>query len=339
MTVGSRYRAAGLLVTLAGLGLFAVLVYTTGPSLILAAVRRGGGAFLGMLALAGLRQLLRTAAWWLCIDPAHRTVSFGELFGLRLAGESVTSLTFAGPLLGESAKAVAASQRLPATESASSIFVENLLYSFTIVLFILSGALALVSSVALPHRTQLAVVGVGLALAVPLAVLLLAIRRRIRFLTGMLDRLARRRLRVGALERRRDAIRGFEQQVIAFYTGRPGVVAAVFLLELGTCAAGVAEAYLVLDATAGRASVFAAYSIESVNRAVNAVFPFLPLKLGVDEGGAALVLSALGYTAAEGVALAVVRKARTVALIAIGLVFVARLALWRRDRAPSRERR
>lgn len=338
MSPSKRFHTLAVLATLGGIALFALLIYNTGPAFIVANVIKSWSIFWALLVLAGLRHALRTFAWRLVIHPEHRTVAYHELFALRMAGEAVTSLTFAGPLLGESAKAAAAAQRMPTTETLSSIFIENLVYTFTIVLFILSGGVAFASIAAEAGQAQWIVAGIGLALVLPVVVLQIAIRRRVLILTSMLDLLGRWSLRVGFLDRRREGVRSFEERVIAFYTDRPALFLAIFAIELATCCTGIAEAYLILDATAGNATLFAAYVIEAVNRSVNAIFPFLPLKVGVDEGGTALVFAALGFTAAEGVALAVVRKIRTIVWIGIGLIFMAKLSLssgGRDERAES----
>ena len=338
MSAHRRYRVAAAASTVAGLALFALLVYQTGPGAIAASIRACGSAFALLVLLSGARHLLRTWAWRLCIDPSHRSVAFVDLFNIRLAAEAVTDLTFAGPLLGESAKALAVSQRIPATNSLSSIVIENLVYSLSVVLFIMSGAVVFLAGVALPHRTQLAVLLVGVGMLVPILAIQAAITRRFLILTTLFDRLGVAGIRVAAIDRRRDKIRGFEQQVIDFYTGRRGLFFGVLVLEMLTSVTGVLEAYVILAVTTDHTSLFAAYVIESVNRAVNAIFPFLPLRLGVDEGGAALVFKALGYTTAAGVSLAVIRKIRSIFWIGVGLVCMARYAIWKGGAArPSLE--
>jgi hypothetical protein len=106
----------------------------------------------------------------------------------------------------------------------------------------------------------------------------------------------------------------------------------VLLLELLASVPGILEAYVILLFTTGRASLAVALVVESVYRIVNTLFSFIPLRLGVDEGGAALVLGALGLGASEGVSLAIIRKARTLVWIALGLLVLARHSLGRRER-------
>lgn len=327
MSATSRARVVAAATTTAGLALFGVLVYQTGPATIAASVRACGATFVALVVLSGIRHLLRTIAWQLCIDPAHRVVSFLDLFNIRLAAEAVTDLTFAGPVLGESVKALAMSRRIPATDSFSSIVIENLAYSVSVVLFVMSGVVVFLLGTALPQGTRFAVLGVGLALLTPIAAIQLAVSRRFLVLSAALDRLERRGVRLGPLERRRAKIREFEGRVVDFYTGRKGAVAALLAIELITNVTGVLEAYLILGVVEGHTSLYAGYLVESVNRVVNAVFPFLPLRVGVDEGGAALVFRALGYTTAAGVSLAVIRKIRSIFWIGVGLACMARYAV------------
>src|SRR5262249_31321060 len=114
-----------------------------------------------------------------------------------------------------------------------------------------------------------------------------------------------------------------------------GLFALVLALELLASVPGVVEAWVILYLTTGHASFAVALVLESVYRIVNTLFSFIPLRLGVDEGGAALVLGALGIGAGEGVSLALIRKARTVLWVALGLAVFARETLAAR-RQPNR---
>ena len=100
---------------MAGLALFGFLVYRTGVGTIVSNIELFGAYFLLLLLISGLRQVLRTFAWRYCIEPEHRQMSLWELFKLRLVGDAITDLTFAGPVLGETAKTYAAGEHMPLT--------------------------------------------------------------------------------------------------------------------------------------------------------------------------------------------------------------------------------
>jgi putative ABC transport system permease protein len=86
-----------------------------------------------------------------------------------------------------------------------------------------------------------------------------------------------------------------------------------------------------------------AYIIESLTKVINFVFAFVPGTIGVYEGGTEVVLRTLGFAAATGVALALVRKAAIVCWTSLGLLVLTWRTLpnaWRRvlDRSPRLQR-
>jgi hypothetical protein len=64
-----------------------------------------------------------------------------------------------------------------------------------------------------------------------------------------------------------------------------------------------------------------------VNRVVPTVFKVVPLRVGVDEAGTALFTSVLGLGTAAGVTLALVRKARVLVWVIVGLLLLVRRGL------------
>ena len=160
----NHYQKLSLLWLLVGSVLFAFLVYRTGIHTIVSKLELFGAYFLVLLLISGARQVLRTFAWRYCIEREHRHVGLLELFKLRLVGDAITDLTFAGPVLGETAKTYATGAHMPLTFSLSSIVIENLLYSLAVILFIISGAFVLLGRIAVPHQIRTATVA-GISIA------------------------------------------------------------------------------------------------------------------------------------------------------------------------------
>lgn len=328
----AKHSLVGVAVTLVALALFVYLVSTTGLATILGNIRLLGSTMLLLVAIAATRQVLRTIAWQLCIEPGKRTVSFLELSLIRLAGESITALTFAGPLLGETAKAVVVSRRMPAADSVPSIVVENIVYTFSIALLILAGTFVFLFEYALPERTQVAGIVAAVGAAGALVGFAAALARRWSPARGVMARM-RRSDRFGhLLAGRQEKIHRAEAAVHEFFAERKGAFALVLLFELLACVPGIVEGYIILYVTTGAGSWEAALVLESVLRVVNTLFAFIPLRVGVDEGGAALVLGALGIGAATGVSLAIIRKIRTLIWVAAGVAVFGWYALGRTDR-------
>ena len=61
-------------------------------------------------------------------------------------------------------------------------------------------------------------------------------------------------------------------------------------------AAGVAEIYVTLAWLVAPPTWLVAFIFETVNRLINVVFKFVPMRLGVDEAGSGILASVLGYS-------------------------------------------
>jgi hypothetical protein len=75
-----------------------------------------------------------------------------------------------------------------------------------------------------------------------------------------------------------------------------------------------------------------AFIIEAAVKVIGIAFLFIPMQLGVSEGAYALVFDAMDLSAAAGVALAFLRRARTLAVAGVGLATLAVLTR-RRERS------
>lgn len=325
------FRYVRLLAAFASVALFVWMVSRTGLATILDQMRvLGTGLFL-LIFLSGVRQVLRAVVWQRCIEPEARDLSLLDLFSLRLVGDAITEIAPGGPLLGEPAKVLAASQYMPGLSSASSVFIENVIYGFAALLFMLSGVTLALLDLATPHAFHW--IGGGLFLGLLLLLTLIAwliIGRRTLVLGRIGDYLKNTGLKWTVLERYGQDLRAFEESVHDSFANRRSILFLMLAIEFATNFTGVAEAHLILKATTTHASFTAAYLVESASRAVQFACAFVPFGLGVQEGAAAFTLKAVGYTVSQGVSLAIIRKIRTAFWAGIGLVLAGKLSVVRR---------
>ena len=318
-------RVISLVTTLVGLALLVVLVRRVGTEAVLAGARQVGWGFLAILAISGARILVRAAAWRLCLDPAERKlVSLSQAFGAGLCAEAIGSLTPLGLLASEPAKAAWVRNVLPFGRAMAAVAIENVLYSISVAIVIAAGTIALLVSFKLPAGLQqageLSLVFVAVVFAVLVAALWLA-ARRLAFFSAVAERVAGSG-RIAAKVRRFEAR---AHDAVHLTRGRLGAIA---LMEALFHAGGVAEAYITMWLLTGAApTVLAAFVLETANRIVNVVFRFVPLRMGVDEAGSALMTNVLGLGTTAGVTLAVVRKARVLCWSAAGIVLMIRRGL------------
>jgi hypothetical protein len=320
-----RFKLVMLLICM---GLFVLLVKETGPAVIASRVYEFGAGFLLLILISGIRHLLRTGAWYCAIERHERRVRFRDLFGIRIAGEAITDLTFLGPLLGETVKGVTLSKHVTAEHSASSVVVENLAYSFAIGLLVVSGLVLFVTEFPLHSSLRAGSLMALMVVVLGGSLIGLIVKKRYRVVSRMIDGLKTLNFRwVDRLHDEREKVVLFEENVYSFWHAHKTVSVLILLLEILSIFVGVIEAWIILSLTVHRTSLFAAFMVETVNRVVNLFFAFVPMRIGVDEGGAALVLKTVGFSAVEGVSLAIIRKIRTLFWVALGLVMVSHYSM------------
>src|SRR4051794_40604115 len=106
-----RATISGIVTTIGGVILLASVVYWVGVHAIAADVRQVGWGLLAIIALGGLRFLLRAIAWRLCLEPPH-TLTIRDAFAAVICGDAIGNLTPLGPLVGEPAKAAFVRRRV-----------------------------------------------------------------------------------------------------------------------------------------------------------------------------------------------------------------------------------
>ena len=273
-----------------------------------------------IVALGGLRFLLRAVAWRLCLDPPH-TLRLGDAFAAVICGDAIGNLTPLGPLVGEPAKAAFVRGRVPLAPALTALAIENVLYTLSAAAMIAAGMVALLVRFQLPADVR----GVGeLAIAATFVLFAVAL-----WMLWRQPALISRGARPRAAAPRSTPIGSGSSRTRSTPSPRgtgarcPALAAA----EVGFHALGVAEIYLtlwLLNVT--RPPSLYAFLLETANRLITVVFKFVPLRLGVDEAGTACVRHVDRLAYKTGVALAIIRKVRM-------------LCLGRGRRAPARPRR
>lgn len=310
----------------AGLFLLGYLIYRIGYQNILESVSRVGWGFLLIIGLNIVRHLLRALSLYIAIAPEHRNFRFRNAVSARLGGEAVSFFSFVGPFLGDATKAVLLRKDLPLMHGASAIIIDNILYYVTVVIVVLGGIMTLVFTFG---SNSPAMSNVLIAIAVLsllcFALPLLAIKYRVLPVTFLMEMLERRDLVPRFLSTIQDSFTNVEKNVVDFYHHRRTDFFTVFSISLAVHLVSVTEVFMALRFLGFDAFVSTAFIIESLTKVINAAFGFIPGTIGVYEGGNGLILSTLGYTAAAGVSLALVRRAAILFSTFLGLLIL----LWR----------
>jgi putative ABC transport system permease protein len=312
---------------LLGIALLVYVLRRVGIQPVFDALAQIGVGLFFLFAISGLRHLIRAAAMRTAVPPEHRRFNLWQAFMTRLGGEAISFLTFTGPILGEATKAALLKKRVPLIAGAQALVVDNLLYNVSVALFILSGAVVMLASYDLPAPAYYTLIVIAASATFTLLLVGYALSRRVMPLSWLLDKLQDRKLEPKFLRKRDEHIHRVEAYVYKFYQHRRGAFFAIVALDLVSHASSVWEVYVTLTMLGFRPRANAPYVIESLTKVINFVFGFVPATIGVYEGGTGVILHALGYAAATGVTLGLVRKAGMIFWTGVGLIVLSSRAL------------
>jgi hypothetical protein len=303
-----------------GLALFCYIIYSVGFRQILGSISLVGGfGFFVIILASAVRHLLRSLAWLHCIEEDHRQIRLFDLFNVRLAGDAVRLLSFTGPLLGETSKAVLIRKRLPMVHGMSSIIVENLTYTLGAIFVIISGLILLMINFSTKTSVKIMSAVLSVCMLATIIGIQYAISRRIKAFTRFCDWL-HRKTGIQWFGTQAVSVSDTEDKIHDFYKRRGSTFYLVLLLEIAAHFVNIFEIYLILYFIGVNATFMAAYIIEATMKIVNILFFFVPGQIGVLEGSNAILLKMLGLGVSAGVTLSLIEKIRTIFWAGYGLL-------------------
>jgi uncharacterized protein (TIRG00374 family) len=320
-----------LVYLLLGCGLLGFVAWTTDLEAVVRQVSRIGGAGVAaVLAIHLLVFLTDVWAWQLTFESLPPTLRWlSRLFLVRLVGEAVNQVSIVASIGGETVKAVLLKThyRIGYRESGASLVLSKTLDLIALVVFLAVGFGFVLLSDRLSGRFKL-VAGVGLA-AFALAVAGFFLVQRLR----LVSRAGRRfpGSRFGArLTRLARAAAETEEMLATFYTRRRRRFRSALAVALLNWVLSMVELYCLLSFLGHPVSVGDAWIIDAVGQLVVAGAFFVPLGLGVQEGGLVVVCGAITGDPALGFAVAMVRRFREVVWLVAGVAVWWLLSLGQR---------
>ncbi len=334
----SKIKIAAIILTVFGIGLFILLAYSIGINEIVDGIRKFGIAgFAVILINYFIRICCRAYAWKLSVHEPHR-LSLKDTIPAVMIGEAMSSTIPLGILISGTSKAVAVRCRLPLVVGLSSVATENLFYSLVTGLYLIAGALILLSVTAATSdfTSMLVVLAVTLGVLILLGILMVV--RQWHIASWICNWVNERGILGRILERGRWQVRLFEDLIYGFYRQHPRRFVPICLLEVVYHLLGVAEVYYILSRITETAGFASAFILETVSRLVTIVFKLIPFNIGVDEAGAQFIGEVVALASGVGLTLAIIRKGRILFWTAVGWILIAKRGLVVRELMPQRSR-
>lgn len=316
MARSSGFSVLNIIVAVVGLALLVFTVQKVGGwGGIVDGVTTVGWWFAIVVLLGALRMAFRTRAWMVCAND--RKLRFRDAFGAWLAGDAIGNLTPLGLLASEPTKILMARTRISVVTSIASVTIENLFYTVSVFIVLLTGTALLLLRTAVPDGLQHIAEAVLVGVPILVVIAVWAARSQPAFLSRFAPFVSKL---VGKSHAPAEAIRDVEAEIYAVPQWPTGRLAQVMLWEALFQVAAVAEVWVVLALLIPTVTFVEAFLLESAGRFVTVVFKFVPYRLGIDEAGSGAIASVVGLSPATGVTLAMVRRLRIIILNAVGLI-------------------
>ncbi len=281
-----------------------------------------GFYFIPIFAVYGVGCLLDVAAWKLVLAEKRKPISFGKLYQIHLAGESMCRFIPAGVVVGEASKVylVTKQSSYDGPQAVSSLVVRKLLMGLSQALYIGLGVLAGTLLSQNFGRLDFLLAGISLLVLVVFAALWIKLSRGDLF--GWLFIFLRRVPLLGArMENEKTFFDKTDAELRKFFAQkkREGVIA--FLLFFAGWLAEAFETYLIIAVLGMTVSPYQVMIFEPVVSLVRSLAFFVPAGLGVMDSS---YVSAFGSTGIANVmtasaAFIVVKRSKELFWILVGL--------------------
>lgn len=315
----NRLRWIGLL---AGVGLFAWILKTQDLSSVWKQVQIMQWRFVLVILFYPVIFGLDTLGWRYALSQKGQAIRWDRLFRARLAGEALNYVTPAAWVGGEPVKAHLLYKRhgVPLAEGMASVVVAKTTFSISLFFFIVIGFLVTVFTQPLNRQILRWV-----CIALPVFGLLLGLFLLIQFFAPFQKGISAIRWLAPEWIRKIELkVQKWDQALVAVYRQSPKKVLGSFLFHFLGWMAGVFEVLLILRLLQIPVNFTTAWSIESLWLLLKSAAFLIPASLGASEGLSILVCKELGMGTVAGLALALVRRARELFWVGLGLLECSR---------------
>ncbi|MFH1650238.1 MAG: lysylphosphatidylglycerol synthase transmembrane domain-containing protein [Candidatus Woesearchaeota archaeon] len=270
-----------------------------------------------LIASIGIMTAL-TLRWNIVLRAKGFKVPFWKLFTYRVVGFGVSYVTPSARIGGEPARAALLTRhKIPFNDALATVIVDKMIDITMSGIFFILGSLLILATLALPAQLKYTVYIVGLIILVLVVYFYSRVLNGYNVFTSIF-----RTLKLHRIERLKKVswqLERMERKMVSFY----GENKMAFLSAIGMSALAwvfMFMEYEVLVQLVGQN--FSLYQLFFVFSVVGAatLIP-VPMALGVMEAGQGGLFAVLGISAATGVALSLMVRARDLLWTAVGFIF------------------
>lgn len=315
-------RVTVVLLLIAGVFLFWMLA-EMGWEPLAGNLRRVGWGFPLLLLPYVLTNGLEAYVWGRLLPDGGARLGLARLSRLRLSGEALNVLTPTATLGGEPYKAGGLMNAgYSFDEATASLVLHKAFRVLSLTLYVMLGlaVAAWFLPELSPHLKGLFLGGLGLGLG---ALGFIVVQRR-HPCSNALKLLKRLNLCPAALREREAALIQVDDRLAAFYQERRGLAAGLLLLQVFAWAANSLEVFIIFRLLGTPLSTVQALALDSLGMIFTGLGFFLPMAVGMQEGGNLLLALGFHLGAPLGAAFSILRRLREAFWLGLGLLLAAR---------------
>jgi uncharacterized membrane protein YbhN (UPF0104 family) len=321
MTAKAAGKWARAVLTAVGVLIFVYLIHRIGLHTLRSNLVRFGPWFLLTCLIAATWLFSQAVAWWLIQKAFFTRLRLGVLFRIKIISDTFNLILPSASLGGDAMRAFLIRENVPLKDGIPSVLFDKTIEFCGSILFLVGGFLLGLTSLRLPRSLT---IPVSISLGMTAIVIILLVLAQKKGLTTTLRRLGRAIPKAQSwIAKREGHIEAMDRNFRLLYTRSNTKAIAPLAIHFLSRFLAAAEVLVIMAVLKAPVSVVQAIFITTVVTAGNTVFFVLPGQWGVTEGLHVLVLQSLGYPAAVGLSLAVVRRIRKLVMASLGLAFFA----------------
>ena len=320
MTKTGTRKQLGRILTVVGVLLLALLVYRLGLQTLWTTIVQFGPWYLPICVIGAGELLCHAGAWWLIMRDFFQPVALLELFRVKIISEGFNMILPSASLGGDAMRAFLIRERVPLSVGVPAVLFDKTIEFVASTVFLGSGLLLGLLSLRLPVTLIVPAV-VSLAITSVGIVLLVVAQKR-----GVTRSLLMLSLVLPAARRwvlaRESKLLAMDESLGLLYTrSNHRALLPVVVHFLARCVS-VFEVMVILAVLGTPVTYIQALFIATIVTSANTAFFLFPGQWGVTESVHVLVLQSMGYPAAVGLSLGLIRRIRKLMFVGVALVLL-----------------
>lgn len=320
MTKSGSQKRLGRVLTVVGILLLLYLVHRIGLRTLGRTIVQFGPWYLLTCFIGASGLLCQAGAWWLIMEFFFQRVALLELFGVKIISDGFNLILPSASLGGDAMRAFLIKERVSLSVGVPAVLFDKTIEFVASIVFLGSGLLLGLLSLRLPVALIVPAV-ISLTITTLGIVLLVVVQKR-----GVTRNLLRLSAPFPAASRwvlkREGKFLAMDQSLGFLYTrSNYRALLPVIVHVLARCA-GVLEVMAILAVLNAPVGFIQALFIATIVTSANTAFFLFPGQWGVTESVHVLVLQSMGYPAAIGLSLGLIRRIRKLMFVGLALVLL-----------------